>query len=79
MMGVGDGRWCWALDVAQCGLSLTPPVMCEYVRGWHQATPMFSNKSQCCGVRLERVCVWSSVRAPHFTPQHWLLCHMGLY
>jgi len=18
-------------------------------------------------------------RAPHFTPQHWLLCHMGLY
>jgi len=20
-----------------------------------------------------------STRAPHFTPQHWLLCHMGLY
>jgi len=18
-------------------------------------------------------------RAPHFNPQHWLLCHMGLY
>ena len=32
-----------ALGVARCGLSLTPPVMCEHVRGWHQATPMFSN------------------------------------
>ena len=21
----------------------------------------------------------TSSRAPHFTPQHWLLCHMGLY
>ena len=21
---------------------------------------------------------WGNV-APHFTPQHWLLCHMGLY
>jgi len=20
-----------------------------------------------------------NTRAPHFTPQHWLLCHMGLY
>ena len=20
-----------------------------------------------------------NIRAPHFTPQHWLLCHMGLY
>ena len=20
-----------------------------------------------------------TTRAPHFTPQHWLLCHMGLY
>ena len=20
-----------------------------------------------------------STRAPHFNPQHWLLCHMGLY
>ena len=29
-----------ALRVARCGLSLTPPppVMCEHVRGWHQAT-----------------------------------------
>jgi len=21
----------------------------------------------------------NNTRAPHFTPQHWLLCHMGLY
>ena len=21
----------------------------------------------------------TNTRAPHFTPQHWLLCHMGLY
>jgi len=20
-----------------------------------------------------------NTRSPHFTPQHWLLCHMGLY
>ena len=20
-----------------------------------------------------------NTRAPHFTPQHWLLCYMGLY
>jgi len=20
-----------------------------------------------------------NTRAPHFTPQHWLLCHIGLY
>ena len=20
-----------------------------------------------------------NTRTPHFTPQHWLLCHMGLY
>ena len=20
-----------------------------------------------------------NTRAPHFTPQHWLMCHMGLY
>jgi len=20
-----------------------------------------------------------NTRAPHFTPQHWLLCHMGMY
>ena len=20
-----------------------------------------------------------NTRAPHFTPQYWLLCHMGLY
>jgi len=20
-----------------------------------------------------------NTRAPHFSPQHWLLCHMGLY
>ena len=31
------------MGVARCGLSLTPPVMCEHVRGWHQATPMFSS------------------------------------
>jgi len=31
------------LGVARCGLSLTPPVMCGHVRGWHQAAPMFSN------------------------------------
>ena len=27
-------------------------------------------------------CTWAMLRgsrAPHFTPQHWLLCHMGLY
>ena len=30
------------LHAARCGLSLThPPVMCEHVRGRHQATPMF--------------------------------------
>ena len=23
--------------------------------------------------------VTRNTRAPHFTPQHWLLCHMGLY
>ena len=29
--------------VACCrGLSLTPAVMCGHVRGWHQATPIFS-------------------------------------
>ena len=32
-----------ALRVALCGLYLTPPVMCEHARGWHQATPMFSS------------------------------------
>ena len=37
-----------ALDVARCGLSLTPPVMCEHVRGWHQATPMFSTPGSVC-------------------------------
>ena len=56
-----------ALDVARCGLSLTPPVMCEHVRGWHQATPMFSNTSS-LDTDLTR-----NTRAPHFTPQHWLL------
>jgi len=45
MIGVGDGR---ALGVARCGLSLTSPVMCKHVRGWHQATPMFSNLSGEC-------------------------------
>ena len=30
------------MGVARCGLSLTPPVMCEHMREWHQATPMFS-------------------------------------
>ena len=38
----------WALGVARCGLSLTPPVMCEHVRGWHQATPMFSTSTEPC-------------------------------
>ena len=23
--------------------------------------------------------VTCNTRAPHFTPQHWLLCHKGLY
>ena len=30
-----------ALRVAQCGLSLTPPVMCEHLRGWRQTAPKF--------------------------------------
>jgi len=30
---------------------MPPTHMCEHVRGWHQATPMFSNRSQCCGVK----------------------------
>ena len=38
MMGGGDGRW--ALPGVGC--LCPPPVMCEHVRGWHQATPMFS-------------------------------------
>jgi len=28
-------------------LSLTPPVMCEHMREWHQATPMFSSPGEC--------------------------------
>jgi len=38
-----------ALRVARCGLSLTPPVMCENLHGWHQATPMFSNTAPSAG------------------------------
>ena len=32
-------------------------------------------------VKLITGCFYTNAntRAPHFTPQHWLLCHMGLY
>ena len=31
------------------------------------------------GHRTWKTDLTRSTRAPHFTPQHWLLCHMGLY
>ena len=41
----GSGSGCCSvcvlvLRIARYGSSLALPVMCEHVRGWHQATPM---------------------------------------
>jgi len=36
------------------------------------STPPAPNFCRGCSKEL-------TIRAPNFTPQHWLLCHMGLY
>ena len=43
-----------------------------------QTRPM---RSRCppCRRQQRSVDLTRNTSAPHFTPQHWLLCHMGMY
>jgi len=38
-----------------------------------------TGQSEIAKLPLVIICCPRNTRAPHFTPQHWLLCHMGLY